>query len=218
MISYGTDVNVLFTRCSFGFIGYSNREEMYQSMTKPFINDFLRQLNIRFPQSSLAFCKSANMLFCSTKYASIQNESELIQQLADSHSLLTDKKSNLEREYKCFRNYLSSQTHPSETAPTATDIMKKLAQPESILSESFPILSSAAMLLLLCPIGTASVERSFSAMHRISTKLRNRLTSGNIAHLMRISIEAPETLTTATAEEIVRLWHASEPTRRIGIL
>ena len=45
---------------------------------------------------------------------------------------------------------------------------------------------------LALPIGTASVERSFSHLKMIKTRLRSRLSDCSVAQLMRISIEGPE--------------------------
>jgi len=55
----------------------------------------------------------------------------------------------------------------------------------------FPTLSGIAKKMLLLPIGTASVERSFSAMNRILSSERCRLTAGHVNALMRIAIEGP---------------------------
>ena len=41
------------------------------------------------------------------------------------------------------------------------------------------------------PVGTATVERSFSQMKLIKTRLRSRLSDSNLEHLMKISIEGP---------------------------
>ena len=41
------------------------------------------------------------------------------------------------------------------------------------------------------PVGTATVERSFSQMKLIKTRLRSRLSDSNLEHLMKISIEDP---------------------------
>ena len=41
------------------------------------------------------------------------------------------------------------------------------------------------------PVGTATVERSFSQMKMIITRLRNDLSGFNLTHLMRIAIEGP---------------------------
>ena len=41
------------------------------------------------------------------------------------------------------------------------------------------------------PVGTATVERSFSQMKLIKTHRRSRLSDSNLEHLMKISIEGP---------------------------
>ena len=53
--------------------------------------------------------------------------------------------------------------------------------------------SDLAKVCLSIPVGAASVERSFSRMKMIKTRLRNRLGEQN-PHLMRIAIEMPEKL------------------------
>jgi len=54
------------------------------------------------------------------------------------------------------------------------------------------------------PIGTASVERSFSAMNRILNSDRCRLTPDHVDTLMRISIEGPTIpdIRDGTADEV----------------
>ena len=47
-------------------------------------------------------------------------------------------------------------------------------------------------IFLVLPIGTASVERSFSHLKIIKTRLHSRLSDSSVAHLMGISIEGPE--------------------------
>ncbi len=47
-------------------------------------------------------------------------------------------------------------------------------------------------IMLTLPVGTATVERSFSQMKNIKTRLRNRLNDTNLERLMRIVIEGPE--------------------------
>ena len=41
-------------------------------------------------------------------------------------------------------------------------------------------------------VGTATVERSFSQMKFIKTRLRSRISDVNLARLMQITIEGPE--------------------------
>ena len=68
-----------------------------------------------------------------------------------------------------------------------------------------PGLNTLAKVCLTIPVGTASVECSFSQMKMIKTQLRNRLGEANLLHLMKI--ESPETLSDAELEQIVDLWN-----------
>ena len=47
-------------------------------------------------------------------------------------------------------------------------------------------------IMLTLPVETATVERSFSQMKMIKTRLCNRLNDTNLKQLMRIAIEGPE--------------------------
>ena len=58
---------------------------------------------------------------------------------------------------------------------------------------------------LALPVGTASVERSFSHMKQIKTRLRNGLNNANLAHLMGIAIEAPE-LSSVNFDEVLEVF------------
>ena len=49
---------------------------------------------------------------------------------------------------------------------------------------------------------TATVERSFSQMKFVKTRLRNRLSDINLARLMRILIEGPE----LTSVDLMKFW------------
>jgi len=56
----------------------------------------------------------------------------------------------------------------------------------------FPAFSTAVRKLLLLPVGTATVERSFSTMNRILCSRRCRLLPDHVCQLMQLSIEGPE--------------------------
>ena len=58
----------------------------------------------------------------------------------------------------------------------------------TIFTETFKLMN----ILLTLPLGTASVERSFSQIKMIKTRLRNCLTDVTLAKLMRIATEGPE--------------------------
>ena len=61
-----------------------------------------------------------------------------------------------------------------------------------MLIKTFPEMSKLLDILPTLPVGTASVERSFSQMKLVKTRFRNRITDDNVARLMRIAIEGPE--------------------------
>ena len=69
-----------------------------------------------------------------------------------------------------------------------------------MLATMLPNLHKLASIGLTIPVSTASVERSFSQMKFIKTRLRNRITECGLSGLMRIAIESPKTLTEQDVE------------------
>ena len=59
-------------------------------------------------------------------------------------------------------------------------------------ADIFPEIIKLLNILLVLPVGTASVERSFSQMKLVKTRLRSRINDRNLARLMRIATEEPE--------------------------
>ena len=70
-----------------------------------------------------------------------------------------------------------------------------------IFPETFKMLS----IFLPLPISTALVERSFSHLKRIKTRLRSHLSDCSVAQLMRISIEGPE-IEAEEFEEVLEIF------------
>ena len=68
-------------------------------------------------------------------------------------------------------------------------------------------------ILMAMPIGTVTVERSFSQMKLTKTRLRNRLSDINLCRLVRIAVEGPE-LNEVNFEEIVDVF--KEHNRRVN--
>jgi hypothetical protein len=61
-------------------------------------------------------------------------------------------------------------------------------------------------ILLIIPLTTASVERSFSAMNRILNKARNRMVPETLMHCMMISVGGPEIPTDEFLNRVVDLY------------
>ena len=79
-----------------------------------------------------------------------------------------------------------------------------------IFSETYCLIN----IMLTLPVGTATVERSFSQMKMIKTRLRNRLSDLNLTRLMRIAIEGPR-LNLVNFNEILDIF--KESNRRINL-
>ena len=67
--------------------------------------------------------------------------------------------------------------------------------------------------MLTLPVGTATIERSFSQMKMIKTRLRKRLNDTNLMRLMRIAIEGPE-MKLVDFDEVLNVFR--ENNRRIS--
>ena len=89
---------------------------------------------------------------------------------------------------KVVRWYMSKQ--PKDNLQLQ---LKDLASNE-MMKTMFPNLSTLATISLSIPVATASVERSFSQMKLIKTRLRSRLCDTSLSHLMKIAIESPDKL------------------------
>ena len=75
----------------------------------------------------------------------------------------------------------------------------------SMLETMFPSLSTLAKVCLTIPVGTVSIERSFSQMKMIKNRLRNGLGDTNLSHLMKIVIESPQSLSDEELEQIINI-------------
>ena len=79
----------------------------------------------------------------------------------------------------------------------------------------FPNLSKIDAICLSIPVTTASVERSFSQMKLIKTRLRSSLNDKSLSNLMKIALESPDELTDSHLEEVVNVWNRKS--RRIVV-
>jgi len=116
------------------------------------------------------------------------------------HALFTDE---VYAEWTTFRHCIAKQ--PKE------DILSQLydLSTNEMLKPVFPNLRTLAIFVSLL-VGTASVERSFSRMKMIKTRLRNRLSEKSLSYLMKISIESAQKLTDEDLEMMIEIWTQGE--------
>ena len=103
-------------------------------------------------------------------------------------------------EWHVFRNFMSN---------SGFDSLISLGQHvlnSTVHQKSFPNVMKLLEIAVTLPVGTATVERSFSDMKLIKTRLRSHLTEESLAHLMRITIEGPEKLSLTQLHEVLDIW------------
>ena len=104
---------------------------------------------------------------------------------------------DIRMEWTTFRSYLSKQ--PKGTLYSQ---LTELTTNEMLIT-MFPNISTLANICLSIPVGTASVEWSFSQMKLIKTRLKSRIGQSSLFYLMKIGIETPEKLTDTDLEAIL---------------
>ena len=92
--------------------------------------------------------------------------------------------------------------------------LKELAS-NDMIKTLFPNLSKIGAICLSIPVITASVQRSFSQMKLIKTRLRSSLNDKSLSNLMKIALESPDELTDSHLEEVVNVWNRKS--RRIVV-
>lgn len=117
--------------------------------------------------------------------------------------------SDITTEWKTYRQYMAKQ--PEENMKLQ---LKQLASNE-MLKNMFPHLNTLATICLSIPVATAYVERSFSQMKLIKTRLRSSLSDSSLSSLMKIAIETEDKLTDNNLEMIVDIWNRKG--RRIAV-
>ena len=133
----------------------------------------------------------------------------LSKQYQDDEGVCSSLEECLE-EWGCFRQYM----HDNYKKLKHRDIIKELCS-NSTISSIFPNMSVFAQVCRVVPIHTADVERTFSQLKLIKTRIRNRLAESTLDSLLRISIEgsSPEDYPFSDA---VKLW-AKKKNRRLSI-
>ncbi len=114
-------------------------------------------------------------------------------------------------EWKIFRRILFTNYRESSCSDVLSDLLTN-----HTLKAGFPNLERLASLCVILPVTTATVERSFSDMKLVKTRLRSRLSEETLDQAMRVCIEGPEKLSYRELETIVELWK-NQKKRRLAI-
>jgi len=94
--------------------------------------------------------------------------------------ILGTSREQLGSEWKILRRF-QGELSTQDALITLTTSPEKCAM--------FPVFSAAIYRLLLLPVGTANVERSFSTLNRILSSERCRLVPGHTCQLMQLAVE-----------------------------
>ena len=103
-----------------------------------------------------------------------------------------------EAEWKLFRQLIFRKYRDS----SLQTMLFCLTGSDDISTVS-PNLAKVATILEVLPVTTATVERSFSSMKLIKTRLRSRMGEKILDHAMRMCIEGPDRLSNDTLESVV---------------
>ena len=112
-----------------------------------------------------------------------------------------------ESEWKLFRRLMFVQHKRSSLQQVLSALLS------SSIRASFPNLAKLAAILIVLPVTTATVERTFSRMKLIKTRLRSRMGENTLEHTMRICIEGPDRLSNETLEAVIDHYKHSKRRR-----
>lgn len=116
-----------------------------------------------------------------------------------------------ESEWKLFRRVMFVQHKQSSLQQVLSALVR-----DGDISAAFPNLAKLAAILMVLPVTTATVERTFSSMKLIKTRLRSRMGESTLEHAMRICVEGPDQLPNQTLEEVIDHYkHAKK--RRLAL-
>lgn len=106
------------------------------------------------------------------------------------------------------------QARGTSTPPLTMQEVLQSMQATEVYQGIFPQTFNLVNILQAMPVGTATVERSFSQMKMVKTRLRNRLNDSNLSQLLRIAVEGPN-LSNVPFEEILEVF--KESNRRVEL-
>lgn len=139
-------------------------------LAKKFIDEVVKNVQSRFSDKVSQLCELHKIL----------KEKPNIPHLKPIADLLCLDLCELTTEWNFLRRLDGDLSSPTAIMDLALSSEKRAM---------FPAFSKAATRLLLLPLGTANVERSFSSLNRILCSKRCRLNAEHVRHLMLLSVE-----------------------------
>jgi hAT family C-terminal dimerisation region len=148
-----------------------NYSDVHKDVVVKYIQSLCKNMDKRFGDSVGQISVAATIFKPDSVEMSLEDQLEKVGVLADHFKLNKDSAAN---EWLCFRRYMDHRKNKN-----GADIFNSLLV--SDLSDAFPELAKLAGIIMVSPIGTAGVERSFSTMSRLCNKLRQRLTPQHLS-------------------------------------
>ena len=154
-------------------------EEFKQGIYAKYLNTLSQHITTRFPDMGLY------------EGFEIFNPSTIPQQLAQQPKHGATMLKVLTDHYGSH-NVVEVEATMSELSTfnsvvAANGVLKGLTE----MNLMFPNLTKLASIGLLLPMSSVDCERGFSALSRVKTDMRNRLTNSMLNHLLMLSIEGP---------------------------
>ena len=168
----------------------TQKDDFRHNIQETYIDDLVAQLENRFPDSleveAFSILDPSKLPTDLTYYGN-----DKIALIGGKYCVGDDSDFTMEdlsSEWESFKHLLSDKYRQE----SMQFVLKQLATSGCTVAAMYPCLSQLASIALVLPISTAECERCFSAMKRVKTELRNRLTTSSLDQLLRISICGPD--------------------------
>ena len=205
MNTYLAPFEDFLSQAGFPTLGTSNVNytDVHTQIIVKYIKSLCKNMDKRFGDSVGQINVAATIFNPASAEMSLDDQLDKIRLLAEHFKLNKNYAAN---EWLCFRRYMDHNKDKN-----CAEILRSTLVTD--LSDAFPELAKLAGIVLVSPIGTAGVERSFSTMNRLCNKLRQRLTPQHLSQLLLISQEGPEQISRRELTDIVYLWYEQGPRR-----
>lgn len=208
--SYSNLFRDFVAHASYPFVGSNvDIDDVHKKVMSPYIVAICDNIRARFGDAIGQIAVAARIFNPSNAdVVTVEEQNNQLSLLADFFGMDAQE---IIGEWTGFRKYLAKN---KKKHTTSTEVFQDLIV--SDVGDACTLLRRLAEIVLACPTGTAGVERSFSTMNRICTRLRQRLTPRHLDNLLLVVQEGPDTLTRDQLKEMVYRWHRTG-SRRIQI-